>query len=154
MVPIAVTARYFSLFFKSAFNKEVDLDSDVLKVMLCTAAGYTPNQDTHQYKSQVTGEVSGTGYTAGGATISGVSVSYNSSTNVLSFDGGDVSWTGATLVGANAPRYAVIYDSTPGSDATRPLIGYVDFGDDSYAPNGGTLSIAWNAAGIGAVTVA
>lgn len=150
---MAVTAKYFSLFFKSAFNKELDLDSDTIKVSLHTSA-MSPNQDTWQYRSSLTNEVSGTGYTAGGATISGMAVSYNAGTNVLSFDGGDVSWTGATLIGANAPRYAVIYDSTPGSDATRPLIGYVDFGDDSYAPNGGTLTIAWNAAGIGSVTVA
>lgn len=149
---MAVSAKYYGLFFKSVFNKEIDLDSDTIKVMLCTSS-YTPDQDTHQYKDDVTNEVSGTGYTAGGATISGMSVSYNTSTNVLSFDGSDVSWTGATLVGANAPRYAVLYDSTPGSDATRPLIGYVDFGDDSYAPNGGTLAIAWNASGIGSVTV-
>src|SRR5690606_21921979 len=130
--------------------KEIDLDSDTIKVMLCTSS-YTPDQDTHQYKSDVTNEVSGTGYTAGGTTISGgLTVSYNATTNVLSFDGADVSWTGATLIGANAPRYAVIYDDTASND---PLIGYVDFGDDSYAPNGGTLSISWNASGIGAVTI-
>lgn len=148
---MAVTAKYFSLFFKSAFNKEVDLDTDTIKVMLCTSS-YTPNQDTHQYKSSVTNEVSGTGYTAGGATIAGgLTVTYSAATNVLSFDGADVSWTGATLIGANAPRYAVIYDDTATDD---PLIGYVDFGDDSYAPNGGTLTLAWNAAGIGSVTIA
>lgn len=114
---MAITAKYFGLFFKSAFNKEIDLDTDALKVMLCTSS-YTPNQDTHQYKSSVTNEVSGAGYTAGGATLSSVSVSYNAGTNVLSFTGNNVSWSGATLIGANAPRYAVIYDSTP--DRTRP----------------------------------
>lgn len=150
---MAITAKYFGKFFQSAFNKEIDLDSDAIKVMLCTSS-YTPNQDTHQYKSSVTNEVSGAGYTAGGATLASVSVSYNAGTNVLSFTGNNVSWSGATLIGANAPRYAVIYDSTPGSDAARPLIGYIDFGSDDYAPNGGTLAIQWDAAGIGAVTVA
>lgn len=47
-----------------ALNKEVDWDSDTIKVMLTTSS-YTPNQDTHIYKSSVTNEVTGTGYTAG-----------------------------------------------------------------------------------------
>lgn len=143
------TAKFYGLFFKSLCNKEIDLDSDTLKLMLTTSS-YTPNQDTHQYKSSVTNEVSGTGYTAGGATVGSVSVSYNTGTNVLSFDGADASWTTATI--ANA-RYGVLYDSSPGSDATRPLIGYVDFGGD-VSVTAGTLSVVWDAAGIGAVTVA
>ncbi|MGC5027072.1 hypothetical protein ACLQ3K_20175 [Tsukamurella sp. DT100] len=145
-------AKYYGLYFKSLSEAKINLAADTIKVMLCTSA-YTPDQDTHQFKSSVTNEVSGTGYTAGGATITGVSVSYNASTNVLSFDGGDVSWSPATLIGANAPRYAVIYDSTPATDATRPLIGYINFETDDYAPNGGTLTIQWNAGGIGSVTV-
>lgn len=149
---MAITAKFYGLFFKSVFNKEIDLDSDAIKLMLCTSS-YVPNQDTHQYKSSVTNEVAGTGYTAGGAPVSSLAVAYDTVTNTLSFDASDVTWTGATLIGANAPRIAVLYDSSPGSDATRPLIGYVDFGDDSYAPNGGTLTVAWNASGIGAVTI-
>jgi len=147
---MAVTAKFYSLFFKSAFNGEIDLDNDTLKIMLCTSA-YTPDQDTHQYKSQVTHEVSGPGYTAGGATINNVVVSYNATTNTLSFDGDDVYWTGTTLIGSNAPRYAVVYDDTP---PNKPLVLYVDFGDDSYAPNGGTLLLSWGADGIGLVNVA
>ncbi|AKJ72192.1 hypothetical protein TPA4_27 [Tsukamurella phage TPA4] len=150
---MAITAKYFSGFFISALNKEIDLDSDVIKVSLHTSA-MAPNQDTWRYRSSLTNEVSGSGYTAGGATMTGVAVSYNATTNVLSFTGNNVSWPAATLIGANAPRYAVLYDSSPGTDATRPLIGYIDFGSDDYAPNGGTLTIQWDAAGIGAVTVA
>lgn len=149
---MAVTAKYYGLFFKSLGNKEVDLDSDAIKLML-TTSGYTPNQDTHQYKSSVTNEVAGTGYTAGGAAVTPITVAYDTSTNVWSFDGPDVSWTSATLNGANSPRWAVLYDSTPASDATRPLIGYVDLDGDTPITNG-TLSITWNAAGIAYVTVA
>lgn len=144
---MAVTAKLYGLFFKSLCNKEIDIDSDTLKLMLCTSS-YTPDQDTHQYKSSVTNEISGTGYTAGGVTVGSMSVSYNTSTNVLMIDGADVSWTSATFTA----RYAVLYDSTPGSDATRPLIGYIDFGAD-MSPSAGTLAITWNASGIATVTV-
>ncbi len=147
MVPIAVTAKFYGLFFKSLANKEIDLDSDTLKLMLTTSS-YTPDQDTHQYKSSVTNEVTGTGYTAGGVTIGSIVVSYNTSTNVLSFDGADGVWNSATFTA----RYGVLYDSTPSTDATRPLIGYVDFGADQ-SPSNGTLSVTWDASGIGAVTV-
>jgi hypothetical protein len=67
---------------------------------------------------------------------------------VFSFDGADISWTSSTFTA----RYGIIYDSTPATDATRPLLGYVDFGADQ-SPSAGTLSITWDATGIGAVTV-
>lgn len=149
---MAITAKYYGLFFQSLFNKEIDIDSDTLKLMLCTTS-YTPNQDTHRYKSSVTGECSGSGYTAGGATVTGVSVSYDAGTNVLSFSASDVTWSAVTLISGNAPRYAVLYDATPGSDATRPLIGYIDFGGTDYAPNGGNLVVKWDPAGVGGVTI-
>jgi hypothetical protein len=145
---MAVTAKMYGLCFKSAFNKEIDLDSDTIKVMLCTSS-YTPDQDTHQYKSSVTNEITGTGYTAGGATLGSPAVAYNTSTNVFNFDGADASWTTATFSGA---RYAVVYDSTPGTDATRPLISYVDFGADQ-AVTAGTFTIVWDSTGIVTVTV-
>lgn len=145
---MAVTSFFYGNAFKSAFNKEIDLDSDTLKVMLCTSA-YVPNQDTHQYKSSVTNEVTGTGYTAGGATLGSVAVSYTAGTNVFAFDAADTSWTTSTITA----RYAVIYDSTPGTDATRPLIAYVDFGADVIS-TAGTFAITWDPAGIATCTVA
>ncbi len=50
-------------------------------------------------------------------------------------------------------RYAVIYDTTPGSSATDPLIAYVDFGSDQSS-SAGTFSIVWDAAGIFTTTAA
>lgn len=144
-------AKWYGLAAQSMLNKEIDVDSDTLKLMLVTT-GYSFNQDTHRYKSSITNEVSGSGYTAGGATLSGVSVSYNTSTNVLSFDANDVSWDPVTLTGANAAAGAVLYNSSPGSDATRPLLIYIDF-EDTFEPQGGELTIEWAAGGIGAVTV-
>ena len=145
---MAVTAKFYGLAFQSAFNKEIDFDSDTIKVMLCTST-YTPNQDTHRYKSDVTNEVSGTGYTAGGATVTSPTIGYTAATNVLKLSGGNVSWASSTITA----RYAVVYDSTPGTDATRPIICYVDFGADVSSSNG-TFSITWDSAGIATVTVA
>jgi hypothetical protein len=138
---MATTKTYGSLIAK-AFNKEVDFDSDTIKVALLSSS-YTPNQDTHDYFDDVSSfEVSGTGYTSGGATLGNKSVSYNSSTNVTKFDGDDVSWTSSTITA----RYAVIYDAT-GTASTSALIGYVDFGSDQSSSSG-TFSIVWDAAGI------
>src|SRR5688500_12789003 len=93
------------------FNEEIDLLSDNIKVALTTVT-YVPDQDAHDYFNDVTNEVTGTGYTAGGATIANDTLTYTTGTNVMKYDGDDVSWTTSTITNA---RVAVIYDSTPGT---------------------------------------
>jgi len=140
---MAVTAKLYGKFFLSLANKEADLNSDTIKVSLHTSS-YTPDQDAHQYWDvSVTNEASGSGYTAGGATVGTPTFTYTGATNVFMFDGGDVSWASNTVTA----RTAVIYDSTPASN--KPLIGYVDFGAD-ITP----LSLTWDANGIFTITVA
>lgn len=142
---MAVTAKLYGGFLKSLANKEIDLDSDSLKVMLVTSA-YSPNQDTHQYKSSVTNEVTGAGYTAGGATLAGVTVVYDNATNTLTLDANDVTWGSSTITA----RYAIFYDDTATND---PLIAYWDFGQDEISSSGNfTLTISGS--GIGTLTVA
>jgi hypothetical protein len=79
-------------------------------------------------------------------------VTWTRSGDVYTLDAADTAWNAAG--GSLAGAFAIIYDSTPASDATRPLIGYVNL-DGS----GGTLTatdanftIAWNASGILTVT--
>jgi hypothetical protein len=145
---MAVSATVYGLALKSLATKKADLSSDSIKVMLCTSS-YTPNQDTHQYKSDVTNEVTGTGYTAGGVALTSVAVTYTGATNVLMVDADDASWPSSTITA----RYAVIYDATPGTDATRPLLSYVDFGADVTSTSG-TFVITWAAGGIFTLTAA
>jgi len=138
---MATTKTYGSLITK-AFNKEVDWDTDTIKVALVSSS-YTPNQDSHDYWDDVSSyEVTGTGYTAGGATLASKTVGYTSGTNVTKFDAADVSWTSSTITA----RYAVVYLST-GSSSTSVLIAYVDFGSDQSSSSG-TFSISWSASGI------
>lgn len=144
---MAVTAKYYGNFWKAALNKEVDINSDVIKLALLDNT-HTPNQDTHDYFDDVVAdEITGTGYTAGGATIGSLAVTYDAGTNTVKIDGADVAWPSSTF----DARYAVLYVDT-GTDSTSVLIGYVDF-DGVLSPSNGTLSVVWSAAGIATATV-
>lgn len=120
-----VTSKVYGLAMQSMLNKEIDYDTDVIKGMLCTSL-YAPSQDTHRYKSDVTNEATGTGYTAGGVTLTAKTITYVAASNTLTLDCADPSWATSTITA----RYLVFYDNTPATDATRPLIAYVDFGAD------------------------
>ena len=145
---MAVTAKLFGSFPAKLANKEIDYDSDTIKVALTTSA-YTPDQDVHDYFNDVTNEVTGTGYTAGGATLANQTVGDTSGTNTQKFDADDTVWATSTITA----RYAVIYDATPGTAATNPLIGYVDFGAD-VTSTAGNFTITWDSAGIFTIAVA
>jgi hypothetical protein len=145
-----MASKLYGQFLSQALNKEIDWDTDTIKVALLTNS-YTPDQDAHNYFDDVsTNEVSGaTGYTSGGITLSNKTNSYNSSTNVITLDADDVTWSSSTITA----RYAVIYDASPATNATKPLIGYVDFGSDQSSSNG-NFTITWDATGIVRITVA
>ena len=142
-------SKLYGQFLSQALNKEIDWDTDTIKVALLTNS-YTPDQDAHNYYDDVVAnEVTGTGYTAGGNTLANKTNSYNSSTNVITLDADDTTWSSSTITA----RYAVVYDATPATNATRPLIGYVDFGSDQSSSNG-NFTITWDATGIVRITVA
>jgi hypothetical protein len=143
-----MASKLYGNFVVKSFNKEIDWDSDTIKVALITNA-YTPDQDAHDYYDDVVAnEVTGTGYTAGGNTLANKTNTYSSATNVIVLDADDTTWASSTITA----RYAVIYDATPATNATRPLIGYVDFGSDQSSSNG-NFTITWDATGIVRVTV-
>lgn len=144
-----VSAKWFGNAFLKMLNKEIDWDSDTIKVSLHTAS-YTPDQDAHDYQNDLTNEVAnGNGYTTGGATLANKSIGYTGATNVVKLDADDTSWASSTITA----RYAVIYDASPGTAATNPLLGYVDFGADVVS-SGGAFTITWDAAGILTITPA
>ena len=94
-----------------------DLTTDVIKIALYTANANL-NEDTTVYSS--TNEVAATGtYVAGGATMTGITVSTSNYTAYVGFD--NVSWTGVITA-----RCALIYNSTQGNKSVAVL----DFGAD------------------------
>jgi len=142
-------SKLYGNFLLKALNKEVDFDTDTIKVALVTSS-YTPDQDAHDYLDDVVAyEVSGTGYSSGGASLASKTATYDSATNVIVLDAADTTWASSTITA----RYAVIYDASPSTNATRPLIGYVDFGSDQSSTNG-NFTITWDSTGIVRITVA
>lgn len=144
-----ITVRWYGKAILAFANKEIDLLDDAIKVAGSTAT-HTPDQDTHDYFDDVTNEVTGTGYTAGGQAIANDTLTYTAGTNVLKYDGDDISWNPSSIAGL---KNIHIYDSTPATDATRPLIGY-GIADTAMTSDNGPLSIAWDSAGILTTTAA
>lgn len=129
---MAVTALIYGNAYMHAFNKEIDWDSDDIRVALVTSV-YTPDQDAHEaWSSVVANEISGTGYTANGNALVSPTRTYVGATNRTILDANDPTWTSATFTA----RYAVFYDRTPATDATRWLISWVDFGGNESVTSG------------------
>lgn len=104
----------------------VNLTGGDIKIMLVTSS-YTPNIDTHQYLSDVTGELSGAGYTSGGITLSSPTSTVNTGTDTATFSASNPLWVNLT----GSFNGAIIYKST-GTAATSPLIAYYNLGSQSF----------------------
>lgn len=76
-------------------------------------------------------EITGTGYTAGGVTLSSVSLNQTNQYETLVV-GVDPVWTNASFTA----NFALFYDSSPGSNATNPIICYWDFGGPATVSSG------------------
>ena len=126
---------------KYCLNGSIDWDTDTIKAMLVTAT-YSPNLDTHAFRSDITNEVSGTGYTAGGATLANKAVNQDNTNDRAAFDSDDPQWTTATITA----RAVVLYKSRGGASTADELAGYWDFGSDIVS-TAGTFTIAVNAVG-------
>jgi hypothetical protein len=127
--------------FKKALLDEtgnINLATDTFKVMLVTAA-YAPDFDAHSHRSDVTNEVAGTGYTAGGQAITGQTVTQDNANDRGKFTATNVSWASSTITARAAVFYKVV-----GSAATDLLVFYLDFGAN-FSSSNGPFSINWDA---------
>lgn len=133
----------FNYWKRDVMRGLIDMDGDTFYVMLINSTGVTAGDKDHQYRSSYTAnEVSGTGYTAGGAALTSLVVSADLTNDLAYFDGADVSWASATITA----RGAVVYKST-GAATQDPVVCMFDFGSDQTATNG-TFTIQWSTAGL------
>lgn len=118
----------------NAARGTIDFDTDTFKVMLVTSA-YTENKDTHEFRSDVTNEVSGPGYTAGGNTVT-VTVTKDDANDRIDISLGGTTWPTSTITA----RKAVYYKSRGGAATADEIIAVNDFGSDVIS-TGGTFTL-------------
>ena len=115
---MAITAAICNSFKSEILAMTPHTASDTYKIALYTSSA-TLSKSTTAYSA--TNEVSGAGYSAGGATLSGFSVTTDGDTAILDWTS-DPTWAAATITA----RGAVIYNSTRSNKAVAVL----DFGSD------------------------
>jgi hypothetical protein len=111
----------------------IDFDTDTFKMMLVTDS-YTPSK-SHDFRNDVTDEVTGAGYTTGGNAAT-PTVTKDNVNNRVDVSWTITSWTSSTITA----RAGVIYKSRGGASSADELVGYVDFGSD-ISSTSGTFSV-------------
>jgi hypothetical protein len=139
---MAVTGVLFNAFKRDLMLGIHDMDTDTYNVSLHTSS-WTPNIDTDEDFADVDNEVTGTGYTAGGAALASLAVTMDTTDNEGVFDAVDTVWTTSTITA----RYAIIRQANGGAASADPLVGYLDFGAD-VTSTAGDFTITWAAEGI------
>jgi hypothetical protein len=104
-----------------------DLSSDVLKIALYSSLAELGPQTTAY---SATAEVTGTGYSAGGATLSGAAISISNGVAFVDFS--DVSWANSSITA----RGALIYNASKSNKSVMVL----NFGIDR-ASSGSTFQV-------------
>lgn len=201
---MAAASYLYAQALLALLNKEIDWNSDTIKAMLLTSS-YTPDVDAHNYKDDLTNEVTGTGYTAAGATVTSPTMTYTAAASATAWQAshayavndtvrkvsnnghvyrcivagtsssseptwptgpgatvtdGSVTWAeagkGFIMIDCDDPtwsastitaRYCVLYDSSPSTDATRPLIALLDLGQD-FSSSSATFTVTINSNGV------
>lgn len=99
------------------------IEAETHKGLLVTDSE-APNFDTHDFRNDITAECTGTGYTAGGTTLTTTEVTVASpSAGVMKFDHDDVSWSSSSIAGV----MALVGYTNVGSTATDQLHYLLDF---------------------------
>lgn len=135
---MAITSALSNSFKQELLAMTPHTAGDAYKIALFTSTAVL-DKNTTAYST--TNEVVGTGYTAGGQTLVGFSVTLDGDVAILDFTT-DPAWTAATITA----RGAHIYNSTRANKS----VATIDFGSDITSTSGtftATLPAATAAAG-------
>ena len=121
---------------RAALVGSVNFSSDTFYALLTTST-YVPNKDTHDFRNDVTNEITGTGYTAGGKVITVTVAAVDTTNDDVEVTFGPVDWTTLTASGV---RQMVVYKNRGGASSADELVYCHDFGTDTSV-TAGTLTV-------------
>ena len=128
---MAITSAICTSFKKELLERKHDFNATsghTFKIALYTSAA-TLGAATTAYTT--TDEVVGTGYTAGGTTLTNIDPTSSGTTAFIDFN--DATWASATITAAGA----VIYNTTTdGGTGTTNAVAVISFGGDKTSTNG------------------
>jgi hypothetical protein len=132
------TGKLYGMGLLNLLDGDVIWSTDDLWIGLATTA-YALDIDAHDFWNDVntSNEATGTNWPAGGKEADSVALNLVTANNDVELDIADESTASVTL---SDGKDVIIYTRTPGTDATRELIGYGEF-DVALAPAGGTLDL-------------
>jgi hypothetical protein len=136
---MAISQAMCTSFKSEILDEQHDLAADTIKIALFTSSA-SLGASTTAYSTSNEVSSSGTGYSAGGATLGSTTVATSGTTAY--FDAADPEWTSATFT-ANG---ALIYNNSNSNKA----IAVLAFGGD-FTVAGGTFKIVFPAAGTSAI---
>lgn len=117
-----------TIFKQNLLNGLENFTSGTYKIALYTSVANLDNTTTAY---TTTGEVVGTGYTAGGKTLVNIAPASSTTQNCAYISFNNVTWTGASFTA----RGALIYNST-----TNAAVCVLDFGSDKVASGSFTVT--------------
>lgn len=111
----------------------IDFDVMTCKVLLVSSVPSESNLDTWANRSDVTNEITGTNYTAGGIAQAFTLDAFDTTNNrqPITYTDNLTAWTSATITALGA----IIYKST-GTASTDTLLHFVDFGGSMSVTSG------------------
>lgn len=121
-------------------NAQIDLfgTTDTIKAIIHTdAPTWSSDNDLTDFT-----QITGTGYTSGGADIQNDSTR---SAAVVTMTAVDYVWTAGAADWTSTARYVTIYDDTPTTPLADPAIGGWDYGSTFALGNGETFTLDFGA---------
>ncbi len=143
---MAITVAFYGLTMEKIAEQvgnDVNYLTGAVKLSLHTST-YVPNRDTDDFFNDATNELAtATGYTAGGETLAGKTITYDTASDQVRWDANDVTWL---FTASKTWQRGVMYIDTAGANTTDPLYSLLDW--DSSQTVSTTYTLQWDPAGI------